>query len=118
MLILRAVNQAMAHVRTSSAVVVLVAADMGVSKPGVVVDHGVDERVHQEWLLVLVLARGGGVPVALALLVSDEPPADAVGDVAQCLGINVDQRAGMVVLVTTHWFPGCALDVGWTIQPG
>ena len=52
------------------------------------------------------------MPLALTLLVSDEPPAATVDDVVQRLDVDVDQRAGMVMLVTAHWLPGCALDVG------
>lgn len=77
-----------------------------------------DERLVQQWLGVLVLTRGGGVPLALTSLVADEPPAATVDDVVQRLDVDVDQRAGMVMLVTAHWLPGCALDVGWTLQPG
>lgn len=58
--------------------------------------------------------RRGTVPVALGF--ADNTPA-AAGDVAELGDVDVEQRAGMVVLVASHGFPGHSVDEGEPIDP-
>lgn len=91
----------------------LVIVDLGVGDPGVVIDHGVDECVFHQFVAALVarLSRSRlAIPVALPT--ADEPPAAAVRNVAQLLDVDVDERARLGKLVTTHWFPSRPVDVG------
>ena len=81
----------------------LVIVDLGAGNPGVVIDHGVDERVFHQFVAVLVarLSRSR-LAIPVALLTADEPPAAAVRNVVQLLDVEVDERAGVGMLVTTH----------------
>lgn len=54
----------------------------------------------------------------MTLLTVDMAPAPVIGDVAMFLDVNVDQTAGVVVFVTTHWFPGYSIDMRQPVQPG
>ena len=93
--------------------------DLGVGDAGMVVDDGVDVGLAHQRVAVLVLglARGGGA-VLLALLAADVAPASTVGDVAELLHVDVEHRAGVVVLVAADGLPGGAVDVGEPVQPG
>src|SRR5690606_39424951 len=53
----------------------------------------------------------GGLPVAFALDAADEPPSASVGDVAELRDVDMDQRAGMVVLVSSDEFSRDPIDV-------
>ena len=57
-------------------------------------------------------------PVLLALTTTDVAPASAVGDVAELLHVDVEHRAGMVVLVTAHRFPRGAVHMRQSVQVG
>ena len=61
-------------------------------------------------------ARWPGL-VAVALLAADVAPAAAVGDVAELGDVDVDQRAGMVVLVAAQRFAGDPVDVREPVDP-
>ena len=70
----------------------LVVMDLGVGDAGVVIDDGVDVGVAVVFAAVFAAAgadRGG--PVALSLRPAGEPPAAAVGNVAQLLHVLVQQ---------------------------
>jgi hypothetical protein len=91
--------------------------DLGVRDPGVVIDHGVHVRMtHQHVAPAAPRLAGSRSPVLPALDSSDRAPAAPVGNVAEFLHINMDQRAGMVVLVSAGWFSGSAVDVGEPVQ--
>jgi hypothetical protein len=91
--------------------------DLGVGDAAMVVDHGVDERVAHLRVVVSVLRFAGGCcAVAVALLAAHEPPPTTIRNVAQLLDVDVDQTAGMVVLVTTHWFPSGPIDMRKPVQ--
>ena len=94
-----------------------VVVDLGVGNAGVVVDHGVDVGLAHQRVVVLVLrlVRGGGA-VLLALSAADVAPASAVGDVAELLHVDVEHRAGMVVLIATDRLPGGTVDMGQPVQ--
>ena len=73
----------------------LVVVDLDVGDPGVVVDDGVqvggaDQRVADLACAPVRSAVAG--PVLVALLAADVAPAAAVGDVAELLDVDVDQR--------------------------
>lgn len=92
----------------------LVGADLGVGHPSVVVDDGVNVAAPEPGRVDMVAvagAIGGRGPVDLALLAADVPQAAAVGDVAELGGADVDQGAGVVVLVAARRFTGGAVDV-------
>ena len=82
-----------------------------------VIDDGVDVGIAHQWVAVLVLglARGGGV-VLLALLTADEAPTVTVGDVAELLHVDVQHRSGVVVFVAPDRFAGGAVDMGQPVQ--
>lgn len=69
--------------------------DLGMSYPGVVIEDGVDERGPDLGLTMGVtwLARGC-FPVAAALLPAHMSQTAAVGDIAEFLYIDMDQRPG------------------------
>jgi hypothetical protein len=84
----------------------------------VVVEHGVHERGAQQRSAVLVaglVRRCRSVLVALPAA-GVAPPA-AVGDVAQLLDVDVQQRAGGVVLVAADRLTAGAVDVGEPVDP-
>ena len=96
-----------------------VVVDLGVGDAGVVVDDGVDVgSSHQRAGVPAARLVGGGGSVAVALLPADVAPASAVGSVAQLLDVDVEHRAGMVVLVSADGFAGGAVDVGQAVQVG
>ena len=98
----------------------LVGADLGVGEAGVVVDDGVHERGAQPGLVTVVPALRAGcgrLAVAFALDAADESPAAAVGNVAELGDVDVDQRPGMIMLVTADRFPGDSVDVAEPIDP-
>ena len=65
------------------------------------------ECVAQQRRALLAAGLGGsGGSVAVALGAADEPPTTAIGDVAQLLHINMNQRSGVVVFVATNRFTG------------
>jgi hypothetical protein len=83
--------------------------DLGVGDPGVVAGDGVRERGAHVRVVVPVAGlagRGGAVPVALGA--ADEPPAAAVGDVAELVDVDVQQRRGPVVFVAADPVRRCA----------
>ena len=94
-----------------------VVVDLGVGDAGVVVDDGVDVGLAHQRVVVLVpgLARCGR-PVLLSLSAADVAPASAVGDVAELLHVDVEHRAGMVVLIASDGFARGAVDVREPVQ--
>ena len=98
----------------------LVGADLGVGDAGVVVDDGVHERGADPGPVVLARAAGPGAVARLLRSPCWRPtnamPA-AVGDVAELGDVDVDQRAGMVVLVAAQRFAGDPVDVGEPVDP-
>jgi len=91
----------------------LVVVDLGVGQPGVVIQDGVDVGGADQRAVILVPAgadRSG--PVAFALGSAQVAPTPTVGDVAELLHIDVDQRPGMVVFVTAHRLASDPIDVG------
>lgn len=91
--------------------------DPGAGDPGVVIDHGVDKRVFHQFVAVLVARPSQSrLAIPVALLTADEPPATAVRNVAQLLDVDVDERVGVGMLVTTCWFPRRPVDVGELVQ--
>ena len=85
-----------------------------------VVDHGVDERGADHWpVAVTAFTRAVScrARVGLAVLAADEPVAAAVGDVAELGDVDVDQRAGVVVLVAAQRFAGDAVEMGQPVDP-
>ena len=92
--------------------------DLGVSQAGVVIDHGVDERVsHQRIPCFAAGFVGGGDPVAVAVGTAHVAPPAAIGDVAQLLHIDMDQAAGVVMLVAAHRFTGGPVHMGESVEP-
>jgi hypothetical protein len=93
--------------------------NLRVGEAGVVVDHGVHERMPHQHATVsgaALLARcGGSVPITL--LLSDHPPAAAVRDVAEIFHVNVDHRARIGMLVTADRLPSAHIDVPQPVQP-
>jgi hypothetical protein len=84
----------------------------------VVVEHGVHERGVQHGVAVGVAAAAGGVgTVPLALRAAHIAPAAVVGDVAQLLHIDIQQRTRGVVLVAADRLPGGPVDVGQPVEP-
>jgi hypothetical protein len=89
--------------------------DLGVGHPAVVVEHGVHERGPEQRSAVLaagLVGRRG--PVAVARGAVDVAPAAAVGDVAQLLDVDVQQRTGVVVFVAADRLAGAPVEVGQT----
>jgi hypothetical protein len=92
----------------------LVVVDLGIGDPGVVIDHGVDERGPE-----LGFAGGGlqprpvpgRLPVREALLATQISPATAVGDVAELLDVDVDEVAGALMLVAANRFASGSVDM-------
>ena len=78
-------------------VLALIAEDLDVGQAGVVVDGVVD--------VVIPTPAGGSATVAYSLGASDHAVAAAVGDPAQLLDVDVDQRTGGVMFVAD----GCGL---------
>jgi hypothetical protein len=82
--------------------------------PGVVIDHGVDERGPE-----LGFAGGGlpprpglgRLPVREALLATQIAPATAVGDVAELLDIDVDEVVGAPMLGAANRFAIGSVDM-------
>jgi hypothetical protein len=92
--------------------------DLGVADPGVVIDHGVHERVTHLGVVEGVLGfPGGRGPVPGAGGAADEAPPATVGDVAQLLDVDVDQRARVGMLVPAHRLPGGPVEVSEPVQP-
>lgn len=80
-----------------------VTVDLGIGDPGMVVDDGVNEAGPDKQAALVVRgtsSRGPDVPVAL--LASDESVTPAVWDLRDLLHVDVDHRAGMVMLVTAN----------------
>ena len=70
----------------------LIVVDLGVSNTGVVIDHGVNERVpHENAAMFASFRAAGRRPVPIALLSSDESPTAAVGKYPGSL-IHVDVK--------------------------
>ncbi len=91
--------------------------DLRVGDARVIVDHGVDECVtHQRVAVSVLLLAGRRGPVPLALLASDDPPAAAVGNVAELLHVDVDQCAGRLVLVMSGWLARLHLEMREPVQ--
>ena len=82
-----------------------------------VIDDGVDVGIAHQWVAVLVLglARGGGV-VLLALLTADEAPTVTVGDVAELLHVDVEHGAGVVVFVAADGLAGGTIDMRQAVE--
>src|SRR5688572_28437243 len=96
----------------------LVVVDLGLGDPAVVVEHGVHERGADLGVVVRVARlAGGGGPILVALGAADVAPAAAVGDVAQLLDVDVQHRAGGVVLVAADRLAGGPVDVGEPVYP-
>jgi hypothetical protein len=98
----------------------LVVMGFHVGHAGVVVEDGVQVAGPDQWLPVLAL-RGAGAgrgrgPVLLALLAADVAPAAAVGDLAELLDVNVDQVAGVFVLVPADPLTGYPVDVAEPVE--
>jgi hypothetical protein len=75
--------------------------DLGIGQPGVIIDRGVDEPMTLERVAVAACPPAGTVGLAVAGTggAAQEPVATPGRDVAQLLDIDLDQLAGMVVLV-------------------
>ena len=75
-----------------------------------VVQDGVDERRPDKRVAIVVAvpagAAAGGQPVLQSLGAAGEAPSAAVGHVAKFSGIDVDQRAGVGMLVAADRLPG------------
>jgi hypothetical protein len=72
---------------------------------------------HRRLVVGVAGFAGGGDPVAFTLLPADVTPAAAVGDVAEFLHIDVQQRAGMVVFVAADRFTGAPVDMRQPVDP-
>lgn len=84
----------------------LVGVDLGIDDMGMVVDHGMHERVSQQRITVAVAAGSGcGGALAAPGHASDEPPTTTIGDVAQLLDVDMDQRPSRTSYTQTRW--GC-----------
>src|SRR4051794_26421724 len=59
----------------------------------------------------------GHRPVLLALLAADIAPATAVGNLAELLDVDVEQVAGVFVLVAANRFTGGPVNVGQAVDP-
>jgi len=95
----------------------LVVVDLGIGDAGMVVDHRVDERHAEEFVTLPAAGGPGGCATILAAL----DPADvsmtaAVRDVADLLHVDVDQGAGFLVLVATHYLAGADVDVAKPVE--
>jgi hypothetical protein len=79
----------------SSGLAGLVAVDLGIGQPGVVINGGVDEAVAGQGVMVAAALAAGAVGLAVALAggAAQEPVATTSRDVAQLLDIDVDQGA-------------------------
>ena len=95
----------------------LVVVDLGVCDAGVVVDDGMHERIPELRTAVSIAClAGGGGTIVLALLATDVTPAAAVGDVSDLLHIDMYQRPRVRVLIAANRLPGCAVDIGESVQ--
>ncbi len=75
-------------------------------------------RAHQRVAVTCCAAcRAVAARFVSPWLAADEAPAAAVGDVAELLDIDVDQRPGMVVLVAADRFTGGPVDMGQPVEP-
>jgi hypothetical protein len=89
--------------------------DLDVGQAGVVIDHGVQVGGADHGPVVLAAAAGapsGGLGVVPALDPAEEAPAAAVGDVGELGDVDVDQRAGVRVLVAADRLAADPVDVG------
>ncbi len=86
----------------------LVGVDLGIGQPGVVIDGGVDEPMAgQKMVMAAGLAAGAvGLAVGLAGGPAQEPVTTPGRDVAQLLDIDVDQVAGMRMLIAADRLAG------------
>ena len=94
--------------------------DLGVGDAGVVVDDGVHERGADLRVRGWLRSRSGRrwrSRLLVALLAADVAPAAAVGDVAELLDVDVEHRAGVVVLVAADRLAGDPVDVGEPVDP-
>lgn len=79
-----------------------------------------DERGADRWPVAVAAftrAVSRRARVGLAVLAADEPVATAVGDVGELGDVDVDQRAGVVVLVAAQGFAGDAVEVAEPVDP-
>ena len=82
-----------------------------------IVEHRVYEGgAHLGVVPLVAWLTGCGASVPQALCAADVAPAAAVGDVAELLDVDVDQRAGVGVLVASDRFSGGPVDVGESVE--
>ena len=83
----------------------LIVVDLRVGDAGVIVDHGVD--------VVVAEASLAGRTFAATV----KPPSSSVRDTTELLHVDVEQRAGMVVLVAADRFAGGPVDMAEPVHP-
>jgi hypothetical protein len=79
-----------------------------------VIDRGVDEPMAGQRVAIAACLAAGAVGLAVPLSAgpAEEPVAASGGDVAQLLDVNMDQVAGMVVLIAADRAAGGPVQMG------
>jgi hypothetical protein len=97
----------------------LVEVDLGIGKAGMIIDRGVDEPMADQWIVMAAAPAAGPVGPAVPPSAgpAQEPVAAPGGDVAQLLDIDMNEVAGLVVLVAAHRLAGRPVQMGETADP-
>ena len=95
--------------------------DLGIGDPGVVIEHGMDERGPSQRVPEVAVGQAGAArrhgAVGQALGLAHEPSPAAVRNIAQFLDIDMQQGAGVGVLVTADRLAGHPVHVGQAADP-